>query len=373
MRFTCVTPLHNTPSSSRLTHLDSLRGIAAIAVAFHHTMDSFYGIPLNNGYINAFAGISPVFFFFLLSGFVLSRSIDNEASLNKVILFCYFIRRFFRLYPAVFVSVVFCILITKSYTYPVSWDDANWLQSYHCGVISIVGKVDYLKEFLLSSFLLNPPLWSIRVEFSCSLLLPLLIILINRYSFLIAPVGIVFALWFWKGVGFPKFIFLFYLGLLVQRNLVLLSNISTQASKLLLILTLITWLVSMATGFDFLIEAIIIVFLFALLVPCKWPSLRGFLVSDPMRFLGRISFSLYLLHCPLLYCFWSTMKFYCPKVMAIHPPLIPAMLVFVLSLATAILAATLCEEFVEQPFNLLGHKLSRTLRARSQSTESPLF
>jgi peptidoglycan/LPS O-acetylase OafA/YrhL len=203
--------------------------------------------------------------------------------------------------------------------------------------------------------------------------LPLLIILINRYSFLIAPVGIVFALWFWKGVGFPKFIFLFYLGLLVQRNLVLLSNISTQASKLLLILTLITWLVSMATGFDFLIEAIIIVFLFALLVPCKWPSLRGFLVSDPMRFLGRISFSLYLLHCPLLYFFWSTLKFYCPKVMAIHPPLIPAMLVFVLSLATAILAATLCEKFVEQPFNLLGHKLSRTLRARSQSTESPLF
>ena len=65
----------------RIHHLDSLRGLAALAVALGH---SFYGLEgiRNKYYISLFMGRLPVIYFFILSGFVLSRSISKEANIR---------------------------------------------------------------------------------------------------------------------------------------------------------------------------------------------------------------------------------------------------------------------------------------------------
>lgn len=346
------------PKSSRIHHLDALRGIASVAVAFHHTMDSFYGIPFNNGYIDSIAGKSAVFFFFLLSGFVLSGSLLKQSALKKEEIIIYFKKRFLRLYPAVFASLLFCILVTKVITPDVGWSDANWLQSYYNEILKITDLKDYLKEFFISDFSLNPPLWSIRVELACSFLLPFLIIFLKRFPFMMLPIGLLLALWFEKGIGFPKFMFLFYLGYLIQEYKFSISKISVRYGKSLLLPGTAVWLFSMAMGFDFLIESVILAFLFMLLVPCNWPWLKKTLEAGALLFLGRISYSFYLLHCPVLYFSWAVMKLQFKNFMSLNPPIIPAATLFIISTAITILIATICERFVEEPFNNIGKRLS---------------
>jgi len=90
-------------TTSRFILLDSLRGIAALAVASFHIF--FYQIRIFNGIPIA------VDFFFVLSGFVLARSLVDIKKENRK-----FIKsRLLRLYPAILVS--FSIILITRYTF----------------------------------------------------------------------------------------------------------------------------------------------------------------------------------------------------------------------------------------------------------------
>lgn len=94
------------PASVRIGELDALRGIAALAVVFHHLTSRFYedfGTP--PGAVPAFPipGVQGVFLFFIISGFVISQTLDRTRRGRE-----FLVSRFSRIFPSFWV----CVLLT---------------------------------------------------------------------------------------------------------------------------------------------------------------------------------------------------------------------------------------------------------------------
>jgi peptidoglycan/LPS O-acetylase OafA/YrhL len=131
----------------RVQILDSFRFIAVISVMlFHYT---FRWVTSDNGvsiypYGNAFGGLFRygylgVEFFFIISGFVISYTLENTDSLVS---FCK--KRFIRLFP----PMLLCTIIT--FLFCQYFDDKNFFPSAH----------DW-KNFLPSLSFINPAIWSL--------------------------------------------------------------------------------------------------------------------------------------------------------------------------------------------------------------------
>lgn len=85
----------------RLQELDALRGIAALlVVAFHYTMHRDFA---DHGWV---LGVTGVDLFFIISGFVIFMSVQNNSSPRE-----FMRRRFFRLYPVYWIVVSFTAVL----------------------------------------------------------------------------------------------------------------------------------------------------------------------------------------------------------------------------------------------------------------------
>ena len=97
---------------NRLDYLDSIRGIAALIVVFHHVFGEFlrhnkFAYPLLDNLSNSVnLGRLGVIVFFITSGFVIPWSLKPGKS-RELINFA--IKRFFRLYPAYWFSIIAAI------------------------------------------------------------------------------------------------------------------------------------------------------------------------------------------------------------------------------------------------------------------------
>jgi peptidoglycan/LPS O-acetylase OafA/YrhL len=91
---------------ARISELDALRGIAAMAVVLHHLTRRFYedfGTPAGALPTLPFQGIQGVFLFFIISGFVISQTLDRTRRARD-----FAVSRFSRIYPSFWV----CLLLT---------------------------------------------------------------------------------------------------------------------------------------------------------------------------------------------------------------------------------------------------------------------
>ena len=315
-------------------------------------------------------GRSPVLFFFLLSGLVLSRSLRKEGYLTSTAICAFYIRRFFRLYPAVFLSVALGSIAAFFYHAPTDWSPID----EGCrNVMSAAKSACSIKGFFSASVLvdinINPPLWTIRAELVCSFLLPLVLISVKRFDRLAMPVALFLALALWRGGMMQldrtwfvwSFLFAFYLGHLISLIFPYLKNLSADFTKWMLLLLLLLWAFSMRGGFNDIVGTIALAGLLAVLAPCNWLGLKALLLIQPLQFLGRISFSLYLLHWPILCLTWMGTEHFRPEFLHIQPQFIPATIVFFISIFFTIPLAALSEKLVERPFNNIGHQLSKHL------------
>ena len=101
--------------------LDAIRGLAALAVAFHHSAEGLW-----RGYFGWTSehfrpGEFGVLTFFLCSGFIIPASLEKHGSLRK-----FWISRFFRLYPLYWTCLlVLAVLMYMVPVYPVG----DWLNA----------------------------------------------------------------------------------------------------------------------------------------------------------------------------------------------------------------------------------------------------
>ncbi|MEU3569036.1 acyltransferase [Kitasatospora sp. NPDC036755] len=95
-----------SPSAARLGWLDALRGIAALAVAMHHfgLMDKIPHASRVPRYLDL--GFFGVMLFFLVSGYIIPASLERRGDVRA-----FWTGRFFRIYPAVAVAVVASLLV----------------------------------------------------------------------------------------------------------------------------------------------------------------------------------------------------------------------------------------------------------------------
>ncbi|WNO08383.1 acyltransferase [Teredinibacter sp. KSP-S5-2] len=151
----------NTPSklsldSAQFVVLDSLRGIAAVAVAYFH-------------YNSNWAGYLAVDFFFVLSGFILTHSYLHQTRHDNSI-FGFIVNRVARLYPLhIFTTITFALAI---YITQDSWPSYG---KDHLFTLFQQATLTQNIGFNPSGLTWNYPSWSISVEFWTGILFFILV------------------------------------------------------------------------------------------------------------------------------------------------------------------------------------------------------
>ncbi|WP_315702019.1 MULTISPECIES: acyltransferase [unclassified Bradyrhizobium] len=186
-------------SQSRLDHLDSIRGIASVIVLIAHVWgmnadafrSSHHQLGHATGSFSDFllyclsrleeGGRSAVILFFVLSGFVLAHSLKS----NPVPYGGYVVKRVFRIYPAFFVAILISFLF-HSLIGIRHVSDSEWART---GVDTADTSLPMLLKTLLlwgttATHGLDGVDWSLVHEMRVSLIFPLLLLIVARYRWL---------------------------------------------------------------------------------------------------------------------------------------------------------------------------------------------
>jgi peptidoglycan/LPS O-acetylase OafA/YrhL len=344
----------------RLTGLDGIRGIAALVVVLHHCYLSAYpGYPRITGPAWAgwlIYGHFSVVVFIVLSGFSLAVSparsdwrLGGKATFAR--------RRAWRILPPYWAALVFSLAI--------AW-----------AVMPQPGEgVPTLKSVLVNGFLVqdavgaptpNGAFWSIAVEAQLYVAFPLLLLLIRRGSaaVMLSGVGTVVAL-----IGIlapttpaiatllrltPQFAVLFALGVAAAGVLSAewpkrvpwqwLALITAVPIFALITMSGSVWTVGHFYWIDMLL-GIPVSLLLASLATGRPSWLLRVLDTRPIRSLGSFSYSLYLIHAPIVVVVYT--KFVAPH----YTPGLPAFVATVLIAGTiSVVAARLFAAVFEIPF-----------------------
>lgn len=181
-------------------NLLSLRGFAALSVLIFHGMLAFtvdghqvevfkinWTTPshiINQVICILMNGGAAVTFFFVHSGFVLTLSLDQRfkslANRLGIVTFAYYVRRLFRLYPVIIMSVLIGYVAYYYFYKPIEIEAAShWLKGFFSQNMTF-------REIILNmipiSNSLNQFTWSLLVEAQISLIMPILYLALKRNS-----------------------------------------------------------------------------------------------------------------------------------------------------------------------------------------------
>jgi len=327
-------------------------------VVFHHlamlTIDTLpYGsVPRKLFVLLTFAGHPAVIIFFVLSGFVLYINHVNrpERYLD------YLVKRTFRIYPA-FIAT-FSLVLIASLMFPIRWHveapKLALMRNISIPELSSWPRLLSLVFATSSDTRINVVFWSLVYEVRFSLLFPFMAILVlSRPRVMLATSMVVYVIarvWLashgaqqpyiladrldWSVAMTLIYLPIFLLGMLASHLFGRTSPPPIPSS--LGVAGAATLLAAMLFVRDDLVMAIMataVVYLCA-----SEPVLRRALGAAGFRWLGRISYSLYLVHLPIMAfaLFWTA---------GIIPPIFAA----ALAGAASIMLAWLGYEWVERP------------------------
>ena len=324
---------------NRLVALDALRGVAAVIVLVHHismtspavsaAYSSSIDVPIfSTGWWATlsplkifFAGPEFVLVFFVLSGFVLVLS-PLQQSVRGYNWLAYYPRRIVRLAIPVVVSVVLAAMWIA--LVPRTGVGGAWMAKQGSPDL---GFGNLLREASIVGYTgrpdVNPPLWSLAWEMWFSLLLPIGVILAvatRRWTLAWAAALLVAStVGYLRAVEPLMYLPAFALGALLAANHASLRAISTRLAVRpggVLLWTLVAVLGPLLLTAHWLLRPVLTApwseLTLALRVPgavlvvatvALWPAAQQLLSGRLLGWLGRISFSLYLVHFPVVVTF----------------------------------------------------------------------
>lgn len=322
-----------TAPADRLTALDALRGLAALAVVLFH-----YIYWYNHLYGHAFtpwpvfeAGRYGVHLFFMLSGFVIFMTLERTPAANRFAL-----ARAFRLLPALWTAIA------------VTFLTVHWLgpDDRAVGFGTALLNTTLLHEYLGFAHV-DGAYWSLVIEATFYLWIALL-----QYGIRDWP-RIRLLLWVWVAISyaavltwktipeslefilkdllFARYAPLFISGMLIYRWYR--HGRPTRAEQGLLALSIGHCLLAYKTPFNLVVLASYGIFVLAI------TGYLNRLACTPLLWLGRLSYSLYLVHQNIGYGIIS----------AAYRAGLPSWAGIVLALATAFAVAILVHYAVERP------------------------
>lgn len=305
-------------NSNNFASLDFLRAISAFVVAWGHSRflmlvpsAEVNDITIIDKIIYFLAGFGPqaVIVFFVLSGFFITRSIENRLSKNTFSLKDYFIDRYFRLSVVAIPAIVLTFVLDqfafnffhKDLLYLQRCED--WLDSSSYTLQTFFGNIFYLQTLFYNSFGSNGPLWSLAYEWWFYVLAPFILVPIRKkqinYLVLFLIISIFITL-----TNYKIFIYFGYwlLGAVAYwfSNKKLYLNVNLNVAVVIGSLTVfvtasLTRLQFVDKVFgDFLISASVALLVYFLVK-------RNYQMDNKyLHFFANISYSLYATHLPVL-------------------------------------------------------------------------
>jgi len=206
-----------------LRYLDSVRGIAALMVVIYHFINWDYKEKLYMQVTSiVFNGADAVSFFFVLSGFVLSYKylvLKHELDIRK-----FYINRFFRLWPAFFVTVIINAL----------YHQREFMSVQRLLEVFVYNKHRFWEEAALirPASLYYVPGWTLVVELVVSFFVPFVVVLAHKnpkYVWWLAG----FFFFFASGIiGLGMFINHFVYGVLIAAYYLFITSDKFKETKI---------------------------------------------------------------------------------------------------------------------------------------------
>lgn len=306
--------------------LDGLRGVAALTVVIFHILEahatSHLDLMINHGYL-------AVDFFFLLSGFVIGYAYDDRW--HRMSIGSFFKRRLQRLQPMILIGMVIgaltfyfadstlfpfihtvpewklILVMLIGFTLlplPVSMDIRGWQEMHPLNGPAWSLFFEYIANILYAvglRKLSKPALWGLVICSATALI---------HYT-LTSSSGDVIGGWSLTPeqirIGFTRMVFPFFAGLLLFRSAKITKvNHGFSVSAMFLIVALAVPRLGGATQpwINGLYESVIIIFIFPLIVYIGASSrFDSTFEVRACRFLGNISYPIYITHYPLIYIY----------------------------------------------------------------------
>lgn len=385
-------PSNATRDQRFFGNLEALRGVAALSVVLIHCIGCFVTMkPVDMpapvlDFFYAVNGRNAVVLFFVLSGFVLSELL-SRSGVRPGAAVTFLIRRTFRILPLAYVmmAVSAAYLLFLSPQTDLSRFGHPWL----LGGYYTPTPADVVSAVTFQDYGLNTVYWTLYVELLGSLLFVPLYWLTSRTP-AAARVLILIALLIASYLGrdgslFPQYFFCFALGILAYqlrdfvdarpafaRELQWAQPLAAGLGLFMVAYahsTIASWISrGVATPLDAItvvwLQVVIEGFGAAVLVfGCSGSSLivNVALGNRPLRFLGRISFSLYCTHLIILKAVFPVWVAVFGERLIAHPLLGPLLDIgFVVP--AAVLLSTVTYSYVELPGIAAGRKISALLK-----------
>lgn len=364
-------------SIQRYDKLDSLRGLAALSVFLFHAFNVFWirdesstwAIISKTPLKILWGGHEAVILFFILSGFVLSLPYFSSKQNNYP---TFAIKRFFRIYIPYIFAVLFSIL-ARIWFMNEGEIAGVWNGEINLGLIT--NHIFMIGTYNTLAF--DPVIWSLIHEFRISLIFPLLMYFMVKYDWKkILTVGLVISI---VSIGFTSYydervdllsspiisfhyVLMFIVGaILAKHREDLVTKINSQKFKTHIFLLLIgAFLYSYAINISantigYFVDVTIVEFVadwlitiggsIFILIAISSSKLFSFLNKRPLLHIGKLSYSFYLYHLPVLLIVYSLVGYS-----------IPIWISIVTSLILSFIISQLGYHYIEQPSIILSKR-----------------
>lgn len=298
----------------KLKYIDALRGIAILAVIIVHTGQ--YGSNVYPGIVKSFIGHGArgVQLFYLASAFTLFLSFDYRSKIEINPNRNFFIRRFFRIAPLYYLGIIY-------YVFQNGLGPRYWLgdaESITFGnIISNLTFTHGVNPYWITS--LVPGGWSITVEMTFYAIVPFLFSRLKRTNqavvftticlvislllrFFLGKISLISSERLWNEylfLWFPNQVALFGLGIIAYFIIIKKDKSISGFNYLIISMLLISHLAWSYMPIHFLFGISFLVLMIGLS-----KKENPLIVNKVTVFLGKISYSAYLVHFAVLY--WLT-------------------------------------------------------------------
>lgn len=314
-----------------IPRLESARGVASTLVVLHHCFGNFvvmrgdlsifqqsgiwgYATRMLAAMLN---GHGAVIFFFVLSGYVISISLAGNREIHELRPYIgYLTRRIFRLYPAhvaVILAWFLLVMLLQNAAPAPNYSHLGLAPNYLYVYSNLISGqnwpsgIELVRNIILTSWTINPVTWSLSVEMFANIFLPILVTAAGFASNLQRILLALGLLWLMAAEMYSNYyltyLIAFYAGALIRpcgEQILSLIEEKLSAPFIIVICVFLFTVPMLCTEnrpFLVLVCEVLSSWIIVTMLSIR-PLTPAFKFLDvwAVRFVGRVSYSLYLCH-----------------------------------------------------------------------------